>query len=50
MDMQYHAILLLLDDQRILAPVQNPERILDQGTGTGSYILPIITTILLIKP
>lgn len=35
LDLQYHAIKLLLNEKLFLAPVKNPGRILDCGTGTG---------------
>lgn len=35
LDLQYHALRLVMDDKLFLAPVKNPSRILDCGTGTG---------------
>ncbi len=35
LDLQYHALRLVMKDKLFLAPVKNPGRILDCGTGTG---------------
>lgn len=35
MDLVYHAILRMFDGKPFFAPVQNPQRIVDMGTGTG---------------
>jgi hypothetical protein len=35
MDMQHHAIQLVLKNELFLAPLQDPKCILDHGTGTG---------------
>jgi len=35
LDLQYHAVKLVLNEKLFLAPVKNPGRILDCGTGTG---------------
>lgn len=36
MDMQHQKYYLLLNDRHYLAPILNPQRILDLGTGTGT--------------
>ena len=36
LDLQYHAIRLVMNDRLFFAPVKNPHRILDCGTGTGT--------------
>lgn len=36
MDMQYASLRLLFDEKPFLAPVKNPQSILDVGTGTGN--------------
>jgi tRNA1(Val) A37 N6-methylase TrmN6 len=36
MDMQYHALRILFGGKPFLAPVKNPQRVLDIGTGTGA--------------
>jgi len=41
MDMAYHSLLLLLDGKAFFAPVENPQRILDVGTGTGIWALDV---------
>ena len=41
MDMQHHAILLLLSNKLFLAPVDTPKQILDQGTGTGIWVMEV---------
>jgi len=41
MDLQHFGILLLLNENLLLAPIsqkQGPNKILDQGTGTGKYM------------
>jgi len=35
MDLVYHAILRMFDGKPFFAPVENPQRIFDMGTGTG---------------
>jgi hypothetical protein len=35
MDIQYHAIRILFDDKLNFAPVENPQFVIDIGTGTG---------------
>ena len=35
MDLQYHAMRLAFEDKPFFAPVNNPKRVLDAGTGTG---------------
>jgi 16S rRNA G527 N7-methylase RsmG len=36
MDIQYHALRILFEDKLFHAPIgENPQRILDIGTGTG---------------
>jgi hypothetical protein len=35
----YHALLVMFDGKPFLAPVKNPQRIVDMGTGTGMRIL-----------
>ncbi|MCJ1476471.1 hypothetical protein MMC13_005137 [Lambiella insularis] len=39
LDLQHHVITLLLDGQRHLAPLENPQTILDIGTGTGLWAI-----------
>jgi len=38
--MQYASIKLLLDDKSFIAPLTNPQSILDVGTGTGNDGVP----------
>lgn len=35
MDLVYHAILRMFDGKPFFAPIENPQRIVDMGTGTG---------------
>ncbi|PMD49054.1 S-adenosyl-L-methionine-dependent methyltransferase [Hyaloscypha variabilis F] len=37
LELQHHLIGLVLDNKLFLAPLKNPKRILDQGTGTGTW-------------
>ncbi|KAL4951163.1 S-adenosyl-L-methionine-dependent methyltransferase [Aspergillus filifer] len=37
MDLEHHIFLLLIDGELHLAPLKNPQRILDLGTGTGIW-------------
>jgi hypothetical protein len=37
MDLVYHAINIVFDGKLFFAPVDNPQRIVDMGTGTGKY-------------
>lgn len=39
MDMFHEIVLLLLKGKLHIAPLQNPERILDVGTGTGIWAI-----------
>ncbi|KAI9817912.1 MAG: hypothetical protein M1832_004532 [Thelocarpon impressellum] len=39
LDLQYHSIRIVLDDKLFLAPVKNPQAILDVGTGTGIWAI-----------
>ncbi|EFX06413.1 methyltransferase type 11 [Grosmannia clavigera kw1407] len=39
LDMFYHATSLLLDEKLHLAPVENPKKVLDIGTGTGIWAI-----------
>jgi hypothetical protein len=39
MDLMYHALLVMFDGKPFFAPVKNPQRIVDMGTGTGMRIL-----------
>lgn len=41
MDMQHRKYYLLLNSRHFLAPISNPQRILDLGTGTGIWALDI---------
>lgn len=41
MDMAYHSLLLMFDGESFFAPVENPQRILDVGTGTGIWALDV---------
>lgn len=37
MDILYHAILTVFEGKTFFAPVKNPQRIVDMGTGTGIW-------------
>lgn len=39
LDLQHHVITLLLNGELHLAPLENPRRILDIGTGTGLWAI-----------
>lgn len=39
MDMWHHIYLLLLGGELYLAPIKNPQRVLDLGTGTGIWAI-----------
>ncbi|MCJ1432955.1 hypothetical protein MMC27_002313 [Xylographa pallens] len=39
LDLQHHVITLLLNGELHLAPLENPKRILDLGTGTGLWAI-----------
>lgn len=41
MDLEHHIFLLLLDGELYLAPVIDPQRILDLGTGTGIWAIEV---------
>ncbi|KAL4862610.1 hypothetical protein BDV12DRAFT_178584 [Aspergillus spectabilis] len=41
MDLEHHIFLLLLDGELHIAPLKDPERILDIGTGTGIWAIDI---------
>jgi methylase of polypeptide subunit release factors len=41
MDLVYHAILRMFDGKSFFAPVENPQRIADMGTGTGIWALDV---------
>lgn len=41
LDIAHHMLRLLLDDKLFLAPVQNPQRVLDLGCGTGIWAIDI---------
>ncbi|KAI1002870.1 hypothetical protein K3495_g5333 [Podosphaera aphanis] len=41
MDMVYHAILEIFEKKAFFAPVKNPQRIVDMGTGTGIWALDV---------
>lgn len=38
LDFAHHMYLLTLDRKLHLAPIKNPQRILDVGTGTGIWV------------
>lgn len=37
MDIVYHAILTVFGGKAFFAPLENPQRIVDMGTGTGEH-------------
>jgi ubiquinone/menaquinone biosynthesis C-methylase UbiE len=39
MDLLHHIYRLMLDGELQLAPVVNPQRVLDLGTGTGIWAI-----------
>lgn len=41
MDMQYRAMNLAIGDRHFLAPVKEPQRIIDLGTGTGIWAMEV---------
>lgn len=41
LDMVYHAILQIFEEKAFFAPVKNPQRIVDMGTGTGIWALDV---------
>lgn len=41
LDLQYEAIVLLVDKFLFLSPIKNPKTILDQGTGTGVWAIDV---------
>jgi ubiquinone/menaquinone biosynthesis C-methylase UbiE len=43
LDMHHEVMLHVLEGEIHLAPVNNPQAILDVGTGTGTVILPTRT-------
>ena len=38
MDLVYHAILRMFDGKPFFAPVENLQRVVDMGTGTGKVL------------
>ena len=44
MDLVYHAINKVFDGTLFFAPVSNPQRIVDMGTGTGKYHVGICSS------
>jgi hypothetical protein len=41
MDLAYHSLLLMFEGKSFFAPVKNPQRIVDWGTGTGIWALDV---------
>ena len=41
MDLAYHGLLQLFEGKPFFAPVKNPQRIVDIGTGTGLWALDV---------
>jgi len=41
MDVLYHSIMRMFDGKSFFAPVKNPQRIVDMGTGTGIWALDV---------
>ena len=48
-DLQHAKFIMLLGDRLHLAPIDDPKKILDLGTGTGEYIVSDHTGLLLRK-
>jgi hypothetical protein len=45
MDIVYHAILTVFGGKAFFAPLENPQRIVDMGTGTGAWLLVPISSV-----
>ncbi len=41
MDLTYHSICQMFDGKPFFAPVKNPQRIVDMGTGTGIWAVDV---------
>jgi hypothetical protein len=41
MDLAYHSILRMFDGKAFFAPIENPQRIVDMGTGTGIWVVDV---------
>jgi hypothetical protein len=41
MDLTYHSILRMFDGKPFFAPIENPQRIVDMGTGTGIWVVDV---------
>jgi ubiquinone/menaquinone biosynthesis C-methylase UbiE len=41
MELAYRSLKRMFDEKSFFAPVQNPQRILDVGTGTGLWALEV---------
>jgi hypothetical protein len=41
MELAYQSLKRMFDEKPFFAPLQNPQRILDVGTGTGIWVLEV---------